>query len=876
LDADVHLEDGARPRAVATASLKDGRVRGHRNLSFKLAARLERGRARGQLDARAPGLTAAARFDLPGEWPPRRATAPIDLDVQVADADLATIARTIADAGGGAPRRVVGHARASLKLEGTLAKPRLQATLSGHGLAVDGRAIGDLAVAASADGSEKLAAQITVTQPVRAHFEIAAPLSAAALLRRAPGVATLARTAFEARGTLDRLPIEALARLAGYPVRAGGTVSAELAMKGTAAKPEGTLAVDVSGATLPRIPPIDARVEVDLAGDSVAARARVTRKSRALVSAEARVGTAPGDLFEKARLPAVPITVRAVFGPFALQRLGLPPITDREPARALKGKLHADLTIDGTIGAPRALFHAQIGDVQLDKVAVGFGEIEARYADRLAKLDARLTSRGGGTLRATAAVKADLGYPAVAHVDLQRAPLEARLEAQRFDLQGLSGVTPELRALGGLVTASVSVHGTAAAPVPSGRLEWTDGVVSVLGFGEYRQIHLLMRGDENGVVLDELTAASGAGRAHATGNAKRTSAGHYEVAVDSKLDRLPIYTEGQLLAVVSLTSRLRGTATPPEAKLDLDIGEARVELPEQKRKQLQPLDEPHDVVLVEDGAPLNRAQAAKLRALNKAVAEPAAPPARAPRLHIHVKSPRNLWVTGKDAYLELGVSPDFRVAVGSRTQVFGQVTVHRGRIDIFGRRFNLKADSTLSFGGSPDHPDLDVRAEHVNTTEGVTVLLTAKGPIDKLTITVTSPNRPDLSESQLYTLIVSGRLQLGGGGPSGQPAPMQAASLLGGVLASKLQSSLAHRLPVDVLTIDVGSEGVRGTTLEAGRYVTDRLYVGYIGRVASDPTRYQNRNAVHLEFQISSRWEIEGEYGDLGTGTADLFWKKSY
>ena len=67
-----------------------------------------------------------------------------------------------------------------------------------------------------------------------------------------------------------------------------------------------------------------------------------------------------------------------------------------------------------------------------------------------------------------------------------------------------------------------------------------------------------------------------------------------------------------------------------------------------------------------------------------------------------------------------------------------------------------------------------------------------------------------------------------------------------------------------------------GTKLEAGRYVTDRLYVGYIGRVGSDPTRYQNRNAVHLEYQITSRWEIEGEYGDLGTGTADLMWKKNY
>jgi translocation and assembly module TamB len=224
----------------------------------------------------------------------------------------------------------------------------------------------------------------------------------------------------------------------------------------------------------------------------------------------------------------------------------------------------------------------------------------------------------------------------------------------------------------------------------------------------------------------------------------------------------------------------------------------------------------------------------------------------------------------------LGLSPDFRVSVGQRTQVFGQVTVHRGRVDLFGRRFDIKGDSTLTFGGAPDRPNLDVHAEHTNDTEKLTVVLTAKGPLDKLEVSVSAPTRPDLTESQLYTLIITGHLQFGGSGATGASPTAQAASLLGGLLASKLQSTVAHRLPLDVFTIDVGGEGVQGTKLEAGRYVGDRLYVGYIGRVGTDPTRYQNRNAVHLEYQITSRWEIEGEYGDLGTGTADLIWKKSY
>jgi translocation and assembly module TamB len=243
---------------------------------------------------------------------------------------------------------------------------------------------------------------------------------------------------------------------------------------------------------------------------------------------------------------------------------------------------------------------------------------------------------------------------------------------------------------------------------------------------------------------------------------------------------------------------------------------------------------------------------------------------------VRVNAPRQLWVTGKDAYMELGLGPDFRVSMTDDTRIYGQVMVRRGRINVFGRRFDLKDDSSLQWSGPPDLPELDVTAQHRNEAENVTVLLTAKGPLDKLTVAVRSPNRPELNESQLYTLLITGHLQLGGGASGSSSPSSQAASLLGGLLASQLQKTLSNKLPVDVFTIDAGGAGLTGTLLEAGRYVTDKLYVGYIGRVGADPRRNQNRNAVHVEYQLTKRWVIDGEYGDLGTGTADLMWKKNY
>ncbi len=660
---------GARPRVVATAKLAGGRIRGHRDLSLDVQARVERGRASGAFSAHAPGIAATARFDLPGEWPPRNARAPIALDVDVTDADLAAVAKTLADAQGVKAARVAGQARASIKVEGRVGEPRVHVDVSGRGLAFGDRRVGDLAVSVSGEGDGQLTARLTSTAPIPVRIDLTTALSVTSVLRHPPTAEALARTPFEIKGTVDCLPLADIARAAGYPARVGGTLSAQLSVTGTPSEPRGTVAADIAGATAQRFPPTDARIELDFDRDAVAARARVVRQRRPLLALESRVGVPLGRLFNShspARLADAPIELRAVVGPFVMQRLGLQSESDHDPERALKGHLHADLTVDGTIGAPRVLFHAQAGDVYLDKMPVGYAQIEARYADHEAKLDARLASANGGSLHATAALKVDLGYPAVTRgLDFRRAPLDARLDAQRFELRGLSGVTPAVRTIAGLLTASVTARGTLRTPQFGGRLEWTDGLLALTDFGEYRNIHLTAHGDDNGVVLDELTAANGAGHARVTASAKRAGQNRYEVAADAKLDHLPLYKQGQPLAIVSLTARARGHAVPPDTRLDVDIDEARVELPDTNHKDLQPIDEPHDVILMEGDLPLNRAQAAKLNALKKKAARGPAPPARPPGLHLRVNVPRQLWVTGKDATLELGLSPIFASRSGS-------------------------------------------------------------------------------------------------------------------------------------------------------------------------------------------------------------------
>ncbi len=207
-------------------------------------------------------------------------------------------------------------------------------------------------------------------------------------------------------------------------------------------------------------------------------------------------------------------------------------------------------------------------------------------------------------------------------------------------------------------------------------------------------------------------------------------------------------------------------------------------------------------------------------------------------------------------------------------RIFGTVKVRRGFVEVMGRRFDVTAGSSVELqrsagrapagGGGRVH-----RAERGDDDGGGE----GGGPADKLQFTLNSPEHPEYGDTELLSLVVAGRLPDEAGGA--MAAGDRATSLVGGVLASKVQKTLAKRLPLDVLTIEPG-EGLAGSRVEAGTYLGDDVYVAYVGRVGADPFTRLNRNEVHLEYQLTSRWSFEASYGDARQGGADLIWSKSY
>ncbi len=904
-----------RPSINTRATLADGRIGDLRAVAFDTDVRLANRRVSGRIDLGVLGAKVTALFDVPAQWPPP-AGASLAADVGATGIDIQRVMDGLGSAQNeltrGSSQVVIARSRPvvrgngsiQMKLSGTGRSPQLALSANVHQLEIAGIAAGDFALTVDAPGQAPIAARLELTSAAAKKgdgVQTAAPSVVAirsgftlgALIHHRPTLETILATRLHVEASVDRAKLSLLAALSESPRKIAGTLSLQAVLDGAPQSAEGHIGLSLAGVRTGRFPTTDGTLNVELGAHDVHAHARVTRRDAVLAIVTAHVKAPVKELRMFDKIGDVPIDIHATLGPLDLQRVGLPPETDRRPPRVLKGAVRAQLDLTGTLRAPHLKMRADASDVRMDQTPLGGGTVMLTYADRKASADVDVTSarlgRGtDGRLHLVASANTNLGYPAIARgIDPRQVAITARFDAQAFDIAGLSGVTPGLRTVAGRFFAGVDVTGTAADPRPSGRAELKDGAVTVTGMGEYKRIHLLAHGDKDHLVLDELRADSGAGHARATGSGDHLVGNGYAAKVALDLDKFPAYVDGQALAAVSLRASADAQVSVQKVRATVSIGSARLALSDAKRKHLQKLARPDDVVLVDGDAPLNPMQANRLAAVNatlkaelgsddgvRSSATDLSPRAAA-GVVVTVNAPRNCWVSGKDANLELGLQPGFRVEVRETAEVFGQVVVKRGRVDVVGRRFDLKADSTLRFAGPPDAPELDVSANHVNERENITVLVTVKGTPGHLQIGITAPDRPDLTETQLYTLIVTGRLTFGGGTASATTPTDRAASLVGGLLASQLQKSLSSKLPFDLLTIEAGSS-VGAAKLEAGRYLTADLYVGYVGRLGADPALLQNRNAVHLEYELTSRWSFEGEYGDAKTGSADVMWTKRY
>ncbi|GEO81648.1 translocation/assembly module TamB domain-containing protein [Pararhodospirillum oryzae] len=525
------------------------------------------------------------------------------------------------------------------------------------------------------------------------------------------------------------------------------------------------------------------------------------------------------------------------------------------PTLGLEGRLEGTVNVAGTPSRPTG--KAALVVRQLRAGALAGHRVDAfleATVDRALTASLRLEGLPGEPLQAQARLPLPRGLAAVG----PGTPVDAWVR-WKGDIHDLWDMTPLIEHRpSGPTTVDLSVAGTVGAPRLSGGVRLEKGRYENLLTGTLlkdldldvsatadQRLVVRLRGTDGGpgtVALDGALDLSSPGLPQgdvkvAARNATLVRRDEATATLDADLT----------LALRETGAALAGTVTTQKVAVRL-INSMGASIP--------------DLPVMEVGGrgqPATRAQALAARARGEDARNPGLPVA----LDLKVSLPNRVYVTGQ------GVNTEWKGALtvgGTAAQpvVVGTIENLRGQVDFLGRTFSLK-DSVIRFdGGRRLDPGLDIRA--TNDTGDVTAVVRVTGTASAPDLSFSS--EPALPPDEVVAHILFGK-------SSGELSAIEAVQLaravgeLGGFgTGGSFVESLRDATGLDVLKLGEGDKG--GTTVQAGTYVRENVYVGVVqGMGLGD-------SAVEVQVELTPSLNLETRAGAGGAGEAGLFWKRDY
>ncbi|WP_154224636.1 translocation/assembly module TamB domain-containing protein [Marinicella rhabdoformis] len=183
-------------------------------------------------------------------------------------------------------------------------------------------------------------------------------------------------------------------------------------------------------------------------------------------------------------------------------------------------------------------------------------------------------------------------------------------------------------------------------------------------------------------------------------------------------------------------------------------------------------------------------------------------------------------------------------------KAFGQLNITDGVYEIYGQKLNI-TQGLLIFDGPIDNPILQVRAERKAQDEQI-VGIKLSGDVNNYKTTLFA--NPPLNDAETLSYIVTGKglNNLEGSGDSDKIA--EAVLMMGLRQNSELISGLKNGLGIDVLSVTNQSE--TGATVEAGKNLGDKVFVGYNQGI------FKHIGYWLLRYQINDKLSLETKQGE--------------
>ena len=378
----------------------------------------------------------------------------------------------------------------------------------------------------------------------------------------------------------------------------------------------------------------------------------------------------------------------------------------------------------------------------------------------------------------------------------------------------------------GRVTADIKVGGTIEDPALSGFLDLDDGRFRLPEFGVTYRLNRF-RSTLEGVTIqvNEALVRSGDGSMDLTGSIDFASLTNSSFDLQARLKEFRAVRNEELHANISGDLHLGGRTTRPELSGRLTTFNTSFWLTDTAGGDLDQVDLTFDdeIMLAENFGYRPVVADTLVDAMWKGLS-----------MDLALVMDRDTWIRQRvnpEMAIELTGRMDVQKDRGSEdVNLYRSIEVNpdRSYIKQFGRDFRIK-EGLASFNGPIEEMVLQVSAEYevpsrLNPGQPeVVITLTLGGRLDDLEFNLSSD--PAMENTDIVSYIATGRpasesLQFGDSNLNNQVIVGVAASQLAGLVEGVASQSLG----LDV--VDIQQDGLKGTRLTAGKYVTPRLFIG--------------------------------------------------
>ncbi len=193
----------------------------------------------------------------------------------------------------------------------------------------------------------------------------------------------------------------------------------------------------------------------------------------------------------------------------------------------------------------------------------------------------------------------------------------------------------------------------------------------------------------------------------------------------------------------------------------------------------------------------------------------------------------------------------------------GSISIKRGYFDLLDQRLVL-ARGVIAFNGeSPPNPTIDLEA--TAQAGDITAIIRVDGPATSPTLTLDS--EPPMPQDEVLSRLLFKRA-------ANEITPVQAVQLAAAVNRLRgggpgVLDQIRGALGVDTLDVGGGDEN-SGTTVKAGKYLTDKIYVEGETGTESESSR------ARVEVEILPNISLQADTGADANSGVGVKWKFDY